>query len=429
MKKEGHSKNTELLKFILASFAIGILCAILGDSLKTLTEKYESKFFLLAKANWIYFLIFPFIGLTMIAFLRFYLFKKRENKGIKEIYDSIKTRHNELPIYKIPSHFINGLLTLSFGGSTGIEVSTVVASASVGAVAQGKARIHHIYRKELICAGVAAGVTALFNSPVAGALFALEVILRKTSRTALIGILISVTTVWAFNFLLNFEPLFHPKIDHWNYSAFPYFILLGIIAGFNGVYLTKSVLFFKSQFSRIKNNLNKIALGSALIGIGILFFPQLYGDGYHVIKDFFQYPEHLKTSNAFILLLAGLILLKPILTSLTLAAGGDGGIFGPSLFIGAFLGAFVAIVLNVFFNAGVIPINFMIVGMGAVLSASLHAPFTAIFLTCGLVNNYSLIIPIITACLVAKLTSKLILPYTVYSYPGSLSKTSNKPKT
>ncbi|MCD6065300.1 MAG: chloride channel protein [Bacteroidetes bacterium] len=416
MGEKNHSKNKELYKFILASVLIGVVCAILGDLLKTLTEHYESRFFNLAKNNWLYFLVFPLTGLVLISLLRQYLFKRRENKGIREIYDTIKTRHNELPVYKIPSHFINGFLTLAFGGSTGIEVSTVVASASVGAVAQTKAGIHHIYRKELICAGVAAGVAALFNSPIAGALFALEVIYKKISRTVLIGILISVATVWCFNFLLHSDNLFHPKLDHWNYYAIPWFLLLGVMAGLHAAYLTKCVLFFKQKFSRISQRYTRILLGALLISACIITFPQLYGDGYHYIQEIFNDPASVKVSYAFFFLLAGILVLKPIATSLTLAAGGDGGIFGPSLFIGAFLGLLVATVLNTYFDAQVIPVNFMVIGMGAVLSASLHAPFTAVFLVCGLVNNYTLLIPVLATCLVSRLTAKLIVPYTVYSY-------------
>src|ERR1700752_612989 len=129
---------TRYHKMIIASVLIGFLCALLADALKKITELYEESMFERAQDNWIFFLLFPIIGLSVIYFLRQYLFKKKENKGIKEIFESIETRQNELPIYKIPSHFINGLITVVFGGSTGIEVSTVVASAAIGSVTHKK---------------------------------------------------------------------------------------------------------------------------------------------------------------------------------------------------------------------------------------------------------------------------------------------------
>lgn len=408
-------KTIEFSKLIIASILIGTLCAFLGDTLKILTEKYESRLFSIGEHNKLFFILFPLTGFSLIYFLRQYLFNKRENKGIKEIYDSLKTRHNDLPVYKIPSHFINGLITIVFGGSTGIEVSTVVASASIGSVSQKKGGIHHIYRKELICAGVAAAVTVLFNSPIAGALFAIEVIYRRLHATAITTIGLAVVTAWGFNYMMNSEPLFIIHVEHWNFYAIPYFLLLGVLAGINSSYLTKSVLFFKEKFAKIDKAYVKIISGSMLVSICILMFPQLYGDGYHVMRDLFTNSE-MFLSNTLILGIIGLLVLKPVVTSLTLASGGDGGIFGPSLFIGAFLGLLVASILNQFFNAQVIPINFMVIGMGAVLSASLHAPFTALFLICGLINDYTLFIPAFMACMVAKMTAKLILPYTVYNY-------------
>lgn len=409
-------KTLEFSKLILASILIGVLCAFLGDTLKILTEKYETRLFLIGTHNKLFFMLFPLIGFSLIYFLRQYLFKKRENKGIKEIYDSLKTRHNDLPVYKIPSHFINGLITIVFGGSTGIEVSTVVASASIGSVAQKNGRIHHIYRKELICAGVAAAVTILFNSPIAGALFALEVIFKKLHATAIITIGFSVLTAWGFNYLMDSEPLFVIYANHWNFYAIPYFLLLGVLAGINSTYLTTLVLFFKEKYAKISKDYIKIISGAMLVSICILIFPQLYGDGYHVMRNLFMHPEA-AVSNTWMFGIIGLLVLKPVVTSLTLASGGDGGIFGPSLFIGAFLGFLFATILNQFFDAQVIPINFMVIGMGAVLSASLHAPFTAMFLIFGLMNDYTLFVPAFFACMVAKITAKLILPYTVYNYP------------
>jgi CIC family chloride channel protein len=409
-------KQKAFLRMIAASAVLGVLGALLADTLKVLTENYETRFFRLTQQHAIYFLVLPLTGLTLIYILRTYLFKRKVNKGIQEIYNSLRTRHNELPVYKIPSHFINGMLTVAFGGSTGIEVSAVVASASLGSVAQRRGKIHVRYRKELICAGLAAAVTALFNSPLAGALFALEVILRRVSRTALISILTAVGTAWLFNWLLASPPLFHFQIDHWNYAAFPYFLLLGICAGLQGAYLTRSVVFFKSLFARIPRQAVRILIGAGLLGICLCAFPALYGDGYDAMREIFEAPAPAQLSGAFLLLVIGVLVLKPIVTSTTLAAGGDGGVFAPSLFIGAFLGLLVATLLNHFAHAEVIPVNFMIAGMGAVLSASLHAPFTAVFLVCGIANDYTLLVPVLAASTVARLTAKWILPYTVYSY-------------
>lgn len=418
-------KNHQFIKFrklVIVSILIGFLSAFLGISLKKITEYYEEIFFHEVSVNPIFYIIFPVFGLSVIYFLRQYLFKKKENKGIKEVFESTKSTSKNLPSYKIPSHFINGLLTVIFGGSTGIEVSTVVATATIGSVAQQKENVFRQYKTELICAGVAAGVTALFSSPIAGVLFALEVISRKVTRAFIISNVIAVSIAFGLLSILKEEPLFDVSITTWHLKATPYFILLGILAGMNSVYLTRCVLFFKSQFGKIGLHYYKIIIGSAVLSISLFIFPQLYGEGYHAIKGIFGSETEIPLTITLALTFIGILILKPIVTSITLASGGDGGVFAPSLFIGAFLGLLLASVLNTLFHVNVIPVNFMIIGMAAVLSASIHAPFTAIFLVCGLTNDYTLFFPILVVCLISKYTAKMIYPHTVYTYSPSLIK-------
>lgn len=415
-------KQYELLKkVIVVAVLIGFLASFLAISLKKITEHYEALLFLKAGNQYLYFFAFPIIGLTIIYFLRKYLFRNKQNKGITEIFESIETPNKKLPLYKIPSHFINGLLTVVFGGATGIEVSTVVASAIIGSVAQQKAGFLQQYKTEFIAAGVAAGITALFSSPVAGILFALEVITRKANRIFLITNVIAVAVASGLIYFLEEPTLFAVQITTWHWYAMPYFIGLGLLAGVNSVFLTKSVLFFKMQFARIKHPFYKTWLGALLIGGILCVFPVLFGDGYHGVKELFAHPN-LEFSLAFLLSIGGILLLKPIITSVTLAAGGDGGVFAPSIVIGAFLGLLVATLLNTFFNADVIPVNFIIIGMAALLSASIHAPFTALFLVCGVTNDYTLFFPILITCLVSKYTANYIFPFTVYSYSANLAK-------
>ncbi|MBF4472456.1 chloride channel protein [Flavobacterium sp. HJJ] len=417
-------KNHQLIKLrklIIVSILIGFLSAFLGISLKKITEYYEEIFFHQVTVNPIFYILFPVFGLSVIYFLRQYLFRKKENKGIKEVFESTQSKSKNLPTYKIPSHFINGILTVIFGGSTGIEVSTVVAAATIGSVAQQKENVFRQYKTELICAGVAAGITALFSSPIAGILFAVEVISRKVTRAFIISNGIAVGIAFGLISILKEEPLFSVAVTAWHSKAIPYFILLGVLAGLYSVYLTRCVLFFKTQFSKIEKHYYKILLGSIVLSVSLFIFPQLYGEGYHSLKVIFGDSE-IPLTITLALTFAGILILKPIVTSITLASGGDGGVFAPSLFIGAFLGLLLASILNTFFNTEVIPVNFMIVGMAAVLSASIHAPFTAIFLVCGLTNDYTLFIPILAVCLISKYTAKKIYPFTVYSYSTSLAK-------
>ncbi|MGV9004293.1 chloride channel protein [Flavobacterium sp.] len=408
-------------KLIVAALLISILSSFLAITLKHITEYLEHSFLVKAtKQNFLMF-VFPLVGLFVIYFMRQYLFKRKENKGIKEIFDATKSKNKSLPLYKVPSHFINGLFTVAFGGSTGIEVSTVVSTAAIGAATHKKENQFRNYKTELICAGITAGITILFSSPIAGILFSMEVIAKKKNKVFFLTNGIAVLVTYSLLLILEEEPLFSLIIKSWNYYAIPYFILLGILAGYNSVLLTKMVLFFKKQFGEIENDFHKILIGSLIIGTLLFIFPQLYGDGYHAMKSLFVLNN--PTFNfSFVATFFGILILKPIITSATLASGGDGGVFAPSLFIGAFLGLLLATFLNTVFNVNVIPINFMILGMAAVLSASLHAPYTSLFLVCGMINDYTLFFPILMVCFVAKYTSKFVYPYTVYTYSATVVK-------
>ncbi|HEX9979284.1 MAG TPA: chloride channel protein [Flavobacterium sp.] len=401
-------------KLVLASVLTGFLAAFLALSLKGLTEYYEFRLFERASASLVYSLTLPFIGLSVIYFLREYLFRKKVNKGITEIFECTASGKNTLPLYKIPSHFLNGLITVAFGGSTGIEVSTVVASAAIGTASQKENLLRH-YKTELICAGIAAGITALFNSPIAGLFFAYEVIYRRMTKSFLIATLPAVAISYALVIILNEKSLFNISITTWHLKAAPYFVLLGILAGVISVYLTRCVMVVKTLFSKIRVYFHRIILGAFILSVSIIFLPQLYGDGYHAMNDFFLHPET-TLSISLIATLVLLLMLKPIVTSITLASGGDGGVFAPSLFIGAFLGLTVASILNMYFNVGVIAINFMVIGMAAVLSASIHAPLTALFLICGLTGDYKLFVPLLVICFISKYTAKALYPKTVYSF-------------
>lgn len=407
-------------KLIIASILISVLSSFLAISLKHSTEHFEHILIAKAESNKVLLFIFPIIGLLIIHFLRQYLFKKKENKGIKEIFEATNSKNKSLPFYKVPSHFINGLFTVAFGGATGIEVSTVVATAAIGAVTQKKGNLFRKYKTELICAGITAGITVLFSSPIAGILFSIEVIAKKTSRTFFLVNTIALSIASILLILIKENPLFAMDITTWHFYAIPYFILLGILAGVNSVFLTKMVIFFKKQFSKIGNDYHRIILGATILSLSLFAFPQLYGDGYSGMKGLLTQANPTLTLGFMITLIA-ILILKPIVTSATLASGGDGGVFAPSLFIGAFLGLLLATILNSF-NANVIPVNFMVIGMAAVLSASIHAPFTALFLVCGMTNDYTLFLPILAVCLIAKFTSKLIFPFTVYTYAPAVHK-------
>ncbi|STC98268.1 chloride channel protein [Chryseobacterium carnipullorum] len=236
-------------RLVLVSILISICASFLGYSLKLITEHFQKNIFHFAEnTNSIFFIFLPTIGITAIYFLRKYLFRNRKNKGITEIYKTVDQRKDHLPLFKIPSHYFNGFLTVIFGGSTGIEVSTVVATATLGNAVYERQFSANIYKLELICAGVVAGVSILFGSPFVGWLFAMEVIARKFNKTLFISCTTSALISGIFLYFLKSEPLLSFEITDWKWMAVPFFVILSALGGILSVYFTILVIKIKDFF-------------------------------------------------------------------------------------------------------------------------------------------------------------------------------------
>lgn len=412
-------------RLIIASLIVGLGSALLAFSLKHLTEYFQHYLFKSVSGSYVsLFIILPSVGITTIYFLRKHLFKNRKNKGITEIYKTLDQRKDHLPLFKVPSHFFNGFLTVIFGGSTGIEVSTVVATATMGNYTYEKEFSARMYKRELICAGVVAGVAVLFTSPLAGLLFAIEVIARKMRKSILIACVSSALVSWLFIVLFDSKTIISQQVETWNYSAIPFFLILSLLGGILSVYFTYLVTRMKKLFGNISNNFIRVNLGAIAVGLLIFFFPTLYGDSYHGLNKILN--ESLTSPTIPILFLVTIAVLKPLAAALTLGAGGDGGVFAPSIVAGAFLGLMVAFIGNNYFGMHLIPLNFALIGAAVTLSGSLFAPFTSVVLVCNLLpEGYILFLPILICCLISHQFAKKLLPYNVYTYDFYLSSKSS----
>lgn len=406
-------------KLILVSAFISLCCLILIFVAKHLTEQTEHLLFQFIDSNYNFlFIILPTIGITSIYFLRKYFFKGRKNKGITEIYKTLDQRKEHLPAFKIPSHLINGFLTVISGGSTGIEVSSVVATATAGNLVHKQHFSAYAYKRELICAGATAAVAILFVSPLAGFLFAIEVISRKVRKTIIISCATSAVVAWIFISLFENATLLPFPVQKWNWHALPSFIVLSLIGSLLSVYFTLLVTRIKKISGNISNDFVRVNLCAISVGLLIFLFPTLYGDSYHGLKEAISSPV---VSS---LTLALLFFLKPLTAALTLGAGGDGGVFAPSIVAGAILGLFFANFCNGQFDMNLIPLNFALVGAASMLSASIYAPLTALILVCNLTpNGYQLFFPLLIGSISARYFAQLILPYNVYTYDFYLQRT------
>jgi len=406
------------------SIIVSIFCSLISYSLKHLTGYVQEHLFekTMTTENRL-FIILPSIGITAIYFLRKYFFQNRKNKGIKEIYTTLETRKDHLPFFKIPSHYINGFLTVIFGGSTGVEVSTVVATATFGNQAYKHFHTARAYKTELICAGIIAGVTVLFGSALGGFLFAFEVIARKYNKTLLISGISSMLSAYVFVHYFDSNPLFSFAVKEWRWQAMPFAVILGLIGGVFALYFTKIVIYAKTFFGGISNNFIRANLGAVSVGVFIFFLPVLYGDSYHGLGKILESSSYDTVDPGYFIPLILLVFVKPLVASLTLGAGGDGGVFAPSIVTGALLGTLFAQFCNHYLGTHLIVINFALFGAAAMLSAAIHAPITAIFIISSIVpSGYLLLIPLLITSIVAKILAKKLYPYNVYTYKEVISK-------
>lgn len=400
-------------RVVYCAALVGIIVGLITLMFKNLVEQYEHLLYNKAQNFKLFFFIFPVIGLIIIHFLRMYVFNKKKNKGISEVLEAVRN-DKKLPANKVPSHFFNGFLTVVFGGSTGIEVSTVVATSALGDMASRKDPIFKKYRKEFIGSAIACGVTLLFCSPLAGLFFSYETIGKQRTKVFWVTNLVSVGFASLILLLMNVTPVFnlgnHDTVIH--YQAIPFFVILSLLAAVYGVYMTKMVTWIKSKNFLDFNPYLQILIGGLLLG-GLLFvLPQLYGDGYHAIENIIHNNRFVSVGFWFLL---GALFLKPFATGFSLKLGGDGGVFAPSIFGGAIMGALIGFIVQTYFFSDAQIINFVILGVGLTVAATLHAPFTALFLTFGMFNSYGLWIPLIILVFLSFFISKRIFPYTVYT--------------
>lgn len=373
------------------------------------------------------YLLFPGLGLLITVFIIRHFFGKEIEKGIAMVLKAIARKSSFIPLRHIYMHVITSSVTVGLGGSAGLEAPIVATGSAVGSNLARITDLNYRERTLLIACGAAAGISAVFNAPVAGVVFAIEVLLAETVVSYFIPLMISsvmgalcskiiLKEAFLFNFVLQ---------QNFNYNNVPFYILLGVLAGFVSLYYAKV---FKAIESRLHHNTMNAYL-KAIVGGGLLLvicfvFPPLFGEGYSSVKlvanntpvnitDNTTLFTRLGQNWGLITFTALIVLVKPVAAAVTIGAGGNGGNFAPSLFTGAYLGFFFSKILNSIPWIKIPEGNFSLVGMAGVLSGVMYCPLTAIFLIAEITNGYELFIPLMIVSSISFFIVKTSEPFSM----------------
>ena len=405
---------------IFSSILVGLSVGLAAIILKTFVHYIFIAATFKELGNFKYlFLVLPIIGIFLTVLVVKKLLHGKLDKGLSHIHYAIANKSSIVPKDQMYAQILTSSLTVGFGGSAGLEAPIVITGAAIGS---NYSKTYHLNYKErtlLLACGIAAGIGATFNAPIAGVLFALEVLLIDISISAFTPLIISAATgALISKIILQDDILLSFQSQSFNYNNVPFYILLGLLAGIISVYHSRAFTKIENIFSKSPN---KIYLNAAIGGLAIaalLFvFPSLFGEGYQSIKSLaLQQPENLldngvfqnyKSNGWFVLIFVGvLIFVKAIATALTLGSGGNGGNFAPSLFVGSYLGFFLSRCLNMLNLTNLPESNFTMVGMAGILSGLYHAPLTAIFLIAEITGGYTLMIPLMIVSSISYAISK-----------------------
>jgi chloride channel protein, CIC family len=405
-----HEKSSEKQFLIFSSILVGISAGIAAVVLKLFVHAIRyylvDGFFLKYDFKYLY-LILPLIGIGVTIFIIKYVLHNQLSKGNTDILFSIAKRSSFLPFRQMYSHVITSAFTVGFGGSAGLESPIVSTGSAIGSNFARTYKLNYKDRTLLLAAGAAGGIAGAFNAPIAGVLFALEVILVDISITTFIPLLIAAASgALISKIILNESNLLFFKLKQpFDSNNFIFYILLGVLAGFVSLYYVNFFDKVETKFHSIKSKFNKWILGGILLAVLFALFPSLFGEGYESIKALaeFNTTNLLKDSlllnfinNQWILLvfIVLTLLFKTVAAAITIGSGGNGGNFAPSLFVGAYLGFAFSFFLRLIGFKDIPVINFTIVAMAGILSGVFHAPLTAIFLIAEITGGYELIIPL-----------------------------------
>ncbi len=358
-------------------------------------------------------LFIPVIGGLVVGLIIHFFVGEEQHHGVAGIMESVALAGGRLRYQRIPAKSVASAVSIGSGASVGPEDPSVQIGAGLGSMFGQVLHLSDDRVRSLVAAGSAAGISAAFNAPIAGVFFALEIILGEISGNALgIVVVASVISAVFTQAVSGVQPAFSVPAYAFNSAwELPLYLALGLLAGLTAALYIQSLYLAQDFFHdwRIPPWLKPVAAGLA-VGLTGLLLPQILGVGYETIEQILN-GKHLALT-----LLTALLLAKLALTSISIGGGFQGGVFAPSLFLGAMLGAaFGQLAQQLFPGLNITPAAFAMVGMAAVLAGAVHAPLTALILLFEMTNDYRIILPLMFAIIVSMVVAQQLQRDSVYT--------------
>ena len=444
--KETHNRFTELwMRFVIwrehhireksflliLALVVGVCCGFAAQLLKYLIHLIAgllTAHMSTTTANWLY-LVYPVVGILVVTLFLRYVVKENISHGVTKVLYAISRRKSRLKKRNMYASLVASSITIGFGGSVGAEGPIVFTGAAIGSNIGQAFRLSPRILMILVGCGAAAGIAGIFRAPIAGMLFTLEVLMIDLTGMTVMPLLLSSVAGAVVAYVLegyNAE-FFFVQSEPFVTSRIPFTILLGVVCGLMSYYFTKVMFMMESMFSKLKHSGLKIVVGGVIMAGLIFLSPPLYGEGYGAINNLLLGDVSKVVDGTFfyvdrdnvwflILFISAVAMTKAFATSATNGAGGVGGTFAPSLFVGALTGfLFAYIVNNLDLGFELSQKNFALMGMAGVMSGVMHAPLMAIFLTAEMTGGYDLFLPLLIVSALAFITIRIFTPYSIYT--------------
>ncbi|MBR4688065.1 MAG: chloride channel protein, partial [Bacteroidales bacterium] len=394
------------------SVLTGILCGLAAVLLKvTIHAIHHGLDSLVGESTWL-FLLLPGVGMLLSLLIVRYIVRDNIGHGVTKVLQAVSKNESKIKRHNLFSSMVTSALTIGFGGSVGAEAPIVYTGAAIGSNLGRYMGLSYRGMTLLLGCGAAGAVAGIFNAPLAGVLFTLEILLFNLSMSSLLPLLLSSVSATMVSYLiLGRETQFACTLVDFSMRNIPFYLLLGAFCGFCSLYFIKMTLFLEDWFAKkMKSPYLRWAVCAAGLGLLIFLFPPLYGEGYEDVGTLLN-----GRAEGAVWFFALVLLLKVFAMTFTNAGGGVGGTFGPTLFVGAIAGYVLSSVLNLV-HPGLVPVpNFVLVGMAGLMAGVMQAPMTAIFLIAEISGGYDLLLPLILTAAFSYATTRLFERYSIYT--------------